>query len=277
METPAFSETDVIRTISAHDNMNRDDPTFPEQYWVAGQSALRAIRAGLDSAQKPVSDVRRVLDLPCGYGRVLRYLKAASPHAEITACDVLKEAVDFCSSMFGAVPVYSHEDPSKIPLERNVYDLIWVGSLFTHLNSDRWDALLARLASSLRDGGVLIFTTHGHFAYRRMKGLEDRYDFWLPYWRTTKVLYKYERSGFGYGDYLEANGYGVSLSAPRWVIATLAKCSELRCVSYSECAWHGVQDVYACVKSTQLMASDTATPLEQYLKHVVREVWKPGR
>ena len=277
METPAFSETDVIRTISPHDNMNREDPSFPEEYWVAGRSALRAIKAGLDSAQKSVTDVRRVLDLPCGYGRVLRYLKAAFPHAEITACDVLQEAVDFCSSMFGAVPVYSHEDPSKIPVERNVYDLIWVGSLFTHLNSDRWDAFLERLASSLRDGGVLVFTTHGHYAYRRMKGLEDLYDYGLPYWRITKVLYRYERSGFGYGEYLGTNGYGVSLSAPQWVVATLAKSPGLRCVFFSEDTWHGVQDVYACVKSTQLMASGNATPLERYLKHVVREVWKPDR
>lgn len=277
MEILAFSETDVIRTISPHDNMNREDPTFPEEYWVAGRSALRAITAGLDAARKPLSDVQRVLDLPCGYGRVLRYLKAAFPHAEIAACDVIKEAIDFCSYMLGAVPIHSHEDPSKIPLERNVYDLIWVGSLFTHLNADRWDAFLVKLASSLRDGGVLVFTTHGDYAYRRMKGLEDPYDYWLPYWRITKVLYRYERSGFGYGDYLGTNGYGVSLSAPRWVVATLAMHPELRCVMFSECAWHGVQDVYACVKCAQAVVSRTPTPLEQYLKHVVREVWKPDR
>ena len=63
-----------------------------------------------------VADVKRILDLPCGHGRVLRYLSAAFPEAEITACDIMREGVDFCASTFGAIPVYSQDDPQQIPL-----------------------------------------------------------------------------------------------------------------------------------------------------------------
>ena len=277
METLIDLEQDVIRTISPNEGMNRDDRSFPEQYWIAGRSALAAIRAGLDSAQKLTSEISRVLDLPCGHGRVLRYLHAAFPDAKLTACDLLSDGVEFCSKVFGATPVYSHEDLSKIPLEESGYDLIWVGSLFTHLDSARWTSLLAKLTSALSDGGLLVFTTHGRYVYRQLSGLEDASDYGLPYYRITKMLYGYEHSGFGYGDYPESDGYGVSLSDPHWVIPTLAAQKELQCVHFSERAWHNVQDVYACLKSQHPSVKESATPLRQYVKHVVREVLEATR
>lgn len=275
MNTLTFAENDMIRTISPNETMNRKDPSFPAEYWVAGRSALEAIRAGLDAAGKPVSEIRRILDIPCGHGRVLRYLKVVFPNAELTACDLLRDGVDFCSSVLGAIPVYSHEDADKIPLEPSTYDLIWVGSLFTHVDAGQWKALLARLVSSLREGGVLVFTAHGRLAYRRMKGLEHSDSYGLPYWRVTKALYRYERSGFGYGDYLGVNNYGISISDPQWVMSTVANHHDIRCVHFSENAWHGAQDVYTCVKSLHPAAVDTATSLSDYMKHLMREVWKP--
>ena len=277
MNTLTVAENDVIRTISPNETMNREDLSFPDEYWVAGRSALAAIGAGLDAAGKPVSEIRRILDIPCGHGRVLRYLKAAFPDAELTACDLLRDGVDFCSSVFGAIPVYSHEDADKIPLEHSAYDLIWVGSLFTHFDAGQWKALLPRLASSLREGGVLIFSTHGRYVYRRMKGLEDSDSFGLPYWRVTKALYRYERSGFGYGKYWGANNYGISISDPQWVVSTVTSLHALRCAYFAERAWHDLQDVYACVKSLHPTATDTATSLSDYMKHVIREFLSPLR
>ena len=270
MNSLTVVEKDIIRTISPNETMNRQDLSFPQEYWVAGRSALDAIRAGLDAAGKPVSEIRRILDIPCGHGRVLRYLKAAFPSAELTACDLLRDGVDFCLSEFGAIPVYSHEDADKIPLEHSVYDLIWVGSLFTHLDIVQWKAFLTRLALSLRDGGVLIFSAHGRLVYRRMRGLQDSDSYGLPYWRVTKTLYHYERSGFGYGNYLGVNNYGISISDPQWVMSTVANHHDLRCVYFAECAWHGAQDVYACVKSLHPATTTTATSLARYAKHLMR-------
>ena len=87
---------------------------------------------------KASSPPPRILDFPCGHGRVLRYLRAEFPQAEITACDLLRDGVDFCAANFGAIPVYSDPDPSRIGLPRDAFDLIWVGSLFTHFDAARW-------------------------------------------------------------------------------------------------------------------------------------------
>lgn len=155
-----FDDDDVIRTISSNDQML--DPVYGESvYFYCGRSALECISVSLDAATKAVDDVKRILDLPCGHGRVLRYLKAAFPHAEITAGDILRDGVDFNASTFGAIPVYSHDDPMKIPLKHGAFDLIWVGSLFTHLDPDIWPIWLSALCSFLSSRGTLVFTTHG--------------------------------------------------------------------------------------------------------------------
>lgn len=265
----------VIRTLSPHELMNRDDKNFPEEYWIAGRSALGSVRAALNTVPGQRVNLRRILDLPCGYGRVLRYLQAAFPNAELTACDLDRDAVDFCACTFGAIPIYSQEDLSEIPLERDAYDLIWVGSLFTHIDVSGWKKLLSKLAFSLRDSGLLVFTTHGRYSYRQLMGIEDFNDYSLPYWRITRIVYGYEKSGFGYADYEGAQNYGISLSEPQWVLSMIDKENSLRCVYFSECSWHGVQDTYACVKSSHPSTTQYGTTFSRYMKHLVREVWRP--
>jgi len=76
-----------------------------EHYYKTGLSAIRAIDEALTEAR--IATVQSVLDLPCGYGRVLRCLVRRFPHAKFTACDLLRAGADFCAKMFGAEAVYS--------------------------------------------------------------------------------------------------------------------------------------------------------------------------
>src|SRR5262245_32651468 len=98
------NQGDVIRTISPNDEMfsaaGREDV-----YHAIGRSAIECIVCSLNAARKTTADVKRILDLPSGHGRVLRYLKAVFPDAEITACDLVRDGVDFCASALGALPV----------------------------------------------------------------------------------------------------------------------------------------------------------------------------
>ena len=84
-------ENAVNDTLAPGDEMIIDE----RQYFNVGRSALECIDICLRAAQMGVFDVKRILDLPCGHGRVLRYLRAAFPEAEITACDILRDGVDF--------------------------------------------------------------------------------------------------------------------------------------------------------------------------------------
>ena len=217
-----------------------------------GESAIDCIALALHGAGRPAASVERILDLPCGHGRVLRYLRGVFPRAEITACDLDRDGVEFCARRFGAIPVVSEKDPERIPIAPESFDLIWVGSLLTHLDAPYWDRFLATFRRFLRPGGVLVFTSHGRGAHERMRtghaggvafsfGIGDR--------RQARVVADYAGRGFGYAPYPDQDGgYGVSLATPAWVLRRLEAVGELRTVLVSEQRWADFHDVFACVR-----------------------------
>ncbi|WP_165067124.1 class I SAM-dependent methyltransferase [Paludisphaera rhizosphaerae] len=233
-------EAAVVRAVHPRDEMF----TSPDHYFGVGRSALACIDLALRGAATKPSDVKRILDLPCGHGRVLRYLRAAFPEAEITACDILREGVDFCASTFGAVPVYSEDDPHKIPVDREAFDLIWVGSLFTHLDSGLWIEFLDAFRTFLRPGGVLVFTAAGLAKYRRELAEYKKIG------SHARLLAGYQRHGFGFEMYqhLDYEYYGSSVSSPAWVFSQIATVGGLRTVHFAEMAWDSNQDCYAFVR-----------------------------
>ncbi len=246
-----------------------------EHYFDCGRSALACIQTALVTASISPSRIMRILDLPCGHGRVLRYLKAAFPEAEITACDLLRDGVDFCSSTFGAKALYSCDEPEAIPLERGSCDLIWVGSLFTHLDAPLWSRLLTVLRDSLAPGGLLVFSTHGRHTYQRV--LEGVWDRNISYRRRTMMLYRYERTGFGYAQYLGSEGYyGLSLSHPAWVTRQLTALGGLRVVNVSETSWDDSHDVFATVRVPDSPGDVRRTSARKYLRHIALERMNPS-
>ena len=228
-------------TVSPDDGMwlrHLDEAEAAEHYHRCGREALHYVQAALFAAGAP--PVRRILDLPCGHGRILRHLKAAYPTAEITACDLERLGVDFCAAQFGAVPVYSHQDPDRIPLD-GPFDLIWCGSLFTHLDARRWDGFLRRFRSLLSDTGVCVFTSHGVGAEEIIRGKFSNYGLADP----TRLLRPYQRTGFAFEPYKRGDEYGISMANLGWIAARLAALPPSRIVSLTERAWDNHHDVIA--------------------------------
>jgi SAM-dependent methyltransferase len=209
-------------------------------YWRVGLSALRCIEEALAHAGSP--PINRLLDLPCGHGRVLRWLAARFPDARLTACDLDRDGVDFCALRLGALPAYSVEDVGSLRLVGR-FDLIWCGSLVTHLDGERIGALLEAFHRHLSHGGVLVLTSHGERAARRMRSAEM--DYLLDDERLAHVLRDYERNGFGYADYPRADGYGVSIASPDWLRGTVTAVGGMREVWFRAAGWDDHQDVFA--------------------------------
>jgi SAM-dependent methyltransferase len=259
----------VIRDIAPGDEMFTGEP---EVYFSVGWSALRCINISLMAAGTEPASVGTILDLPCGHGRVLRYLREAFPNADITACDLLHDGVDYCAKTFGARPLYSDENPANIAIEANSFDLIWVGSLLTHLRADRWRDFLGLFERSLRLGGLLIFSAHGREAFRRTA--QETFDYGVGGPAKAAVLFGYQRHGFGYANHVFSENYGHSLSRPDWVLREIAKFPQLRVVHFGETAWDNHHDIYACRKEASEQ-SDTAVPfpklkLREWLKRSIQ-------
>ena len=232
---------DVIEDISPRDVMYKGDP---DHYLLLGGLALETIQKFMALVRLPTPSA--ILDLPCGHGRVLRFLRAAFPDAAIGACDLDADAVDFCARTFHAQPIYSTTDVTAVPLPER-YDLIWCGSLLTHVHADQWRGLLQLFAAHLADTGLLVFTTHGRYHANRLRSKQTNLG--LSEWGVAAVLSDYQKFGFGYQNYAGQEGYGISLSSASWVCSQIVQTPGLRLAGYRERGWADHQDAVACLKA----------------------------
>jgi SAM-dependent methyltransferase len=223
-----------------------------DRYLMWGRSAGKAIRIAM--AAGGVEDIQRILDLPCGHGRVLRTLRAMFPAAAITACDIDREAVDFCAETFSATPAYSTASPNEIEIEGR-FDLIWCGSLLTHLDAPAWSSFLAIFSSLLNHRGILVFSTHGRRVAERFRSGVTKFGV------DASILDDYDATGFGYRNYPrglvpapigtdEDIHYGISLSNPAWVCHEVTHDPLLHLLLFLEHGWNGHHDLIACQKLT---------------------------
>ncbi|HEY0864017.1 MAG TPA: class I SAM-dependent methyltransferase [Lacunisphaera sp.] len=216
-----------------------------EHYFDVGASALRCIEAALFAARRNPATVRRILDLPCGHGRVMRFLRKAYPQAEMTACDLNADGVAHCARAFGAVPVVSREEVDAIPLTAG-FDLIWCGSLLTHLTEERCAAFLRFFHRVLKPGGLAVFTTHGRLCAAELAAGKNRHN--LEPGQIAGLLEDYRRTGFAYVDYVSHPGYGFSLSHPAFVLERWVAPTDWRLISYHENGWDHRQDAVCLEK-----------------------------
>jgi SAM-dependent methyltransferase len=238
---------DVIGDVSPRDPVF--SPERPENYTLLGKAALDAVRLTMLAAQKEAPP-RAVLDLPSGHGRVLRFLKGEYPDAALAACDIDHEAVDFCAQTFGAEPVYGQEHPGDVELPK-LFDLIWCGSLLTHLDAPMWGEFFDFFERSLKPRGVLIVTAHGRAIRRRLEDPKFA-DVHLAGAEARQRLFEgYDTTGFGFVEYpttaesrarSQPSSYGISLTKPSWVWRFLEQRPGLMTVTFLEDRW-GTQDV----------------------------------
>jgi SAM-dependent methyltransferase len=250
----------VESRISKKDDMYVGDG---DHYFKAGLSAIDCINEALQQA--PKTTVKEILDLPCGYGRVLRFLIHRFPQARITACELMSDAVRFCAETFGIIPAQSSYNLDELSFPTK-FDLIWCGSLITHLDADRTRALLRFFAKQLAADGLVVFTTHGDFFAARAHDMNKSYMLdrsrdpriirlirrWLKAGAledgVPRLVESREQVGYGYLDYPEEPGYGISLSTRKWIVAE-ANEAGLTEVYFRAQGWDNAQDVFGFVKS----------------------------
>ncbi len=220
-------------TLSPNDEMFRADP---DDYFAVAETAIAQIGHAMTLTGR--TDCQRILDLPCGHGRVLRALRAVFADAELTACDTNRDGVDFCAAQFGASPVYSTADPREIPLD-GTFDLIWVGSLLTHLDASRCRAFLRFFCDRLAPDGLLLVSTHGRNAVRRWPHDDSR---------LAQIRSDFQTKGFGYADHAGTTGYGTSAFTAAWLADELYRRDDVMLIGYAERGFADHQDLAVIFK-----------------------------
>lgn len=220
----------LVKRLSPGDTMfdGRD-----EHYLQVGLSALDVIEVALLGVPEP----RTILDLPCGFGRVTRVLRARYPNATITACDLDRPAVDFTAKTFGAQAAYSEPNFRALQLDSQ-FDLIWVGSLLTHLPEHQTRQFLDFAVRHMGPNSRLVVTTHGEHVAMRLRS----FTYGLSEAAACGLIAQYLMEGYGYRGYDGNPNYGISLVAKPWY-KTLLTASPLGLRSYHDRGWDQHQDV----------------------------------
>jgi SAM-dependent methyltransferase len=237
------SVIDATRRLDDQENQVRDD-WHDQHYLSVGEEAVQiATRVLLGNLRGPPETI---LDFPSGSGRVTRHLRAMFPGARIGACDLNPEHVAFCEQQFGAEPILSRENLDDLDI-RPEWDLVFCGSLLTHLPESLFWPAVRFIARALSPTGIAVVTLEG----RRAEDIQDRAWKLIDDERFEKIRRRYRRTGFGFADYVgdmrrlfpAQSGYGVALVKPSWVMAGLEQMSEIRILGYTERAWDDHQDM----------------------------------
>ncbi|HEY4301510.1 MAG TPA: class I SAM-dependent methyltransferase [Candidatus Didemnitutus sp.] len=232
----------LCRDISPGDDMWGTDANYYFRMGHEAASLIQRVAGEMGLGQSP-----SILDLPCGHGRVSRWLRAGLPGASLTACDLQADGVAFCAEHLGARGVIARADESHWASLDEKFDIIWCGSLLTHLAEQQWTALLDRFFQRLKPGGALIVTTHGLVAFDLLCTGEK--DYGLDEAALARLRDETTARGFGFAGYREQPDYGISMSHPGWVAEFLSARIGLRVREFLATGWGGHQDIFVCRRS----------------------------
>jgi hypothetical protein len=221
--------------------LKSDSPEHVAHYVSTGLSALENIAASLTLTNRSFADVHAALIFPSGYGRVIRHLVQFIKPERITACDIDRQAVRFCAREFDVTGLISNSTFSRILFPQN-YDLIFVGSLLTHLAPAAGIDLLDSLVRVLAPRAQLIFTTQGASCLEHL-------DWYGPSFKAAEVFYReaLTRTGTAFKPYPGRPSYGITIHAKRHVEALIDARfpSLLAPVRFAERGWATHQDVWS--------------------------------
>jgi SAM-dependent methyltransferase len=134
------------------------------RYMYEGREAVQVIDNIVQAVGKRLGDLRSFLDFACGYGKSTRFLVQSLAPQKVWVSDIYTGAVDFQKAHLRVNGFYSATNPGDVKFPRK-YEVIYVGSLFSHLPAPQFKAWLARLYEVLADDGLLVFSTHGESVY----------------------------------------------------------------------------------------------------------------
>lgn len=213
-DDPIFLER-LSLVIHPSDNMVPQGKEERYYFWI-GKTALDCIQA-----VAPGRSFQRILDLPSGYGRVLRFLCSAYPDADIFACEIVEGALAFCAEQFGVTPVTSSQVIGEIRLPGK-FDLIWVGSLFSHLNERSANDFFSLFRASLAEGGLLAFSVEAETGCQMAEAGDNYFGTGGPD-AIRQAIMGFRKNGFGFAPFkpgvTDLSDYGVTFIREDWLDA----------------------------------------------------------
>jgi SAM-dependent methyltransferase len=196
----------------------------------------------LSAVGKSWADVERLLEIGCGYGRIVRVLREHIPPSKIYVSDVIEEGANFSASELGV---------NKMPVLEEVqdgydefFDLIYMLSVYTHTPMDFMRKHLELVSRVLKPNGVFVFTTQGPISAQNAEQYSQ-------YWLDKKiVLQDLQTKGYSFQKYPHYyDQYGMAWHTEDLVRKTIQNAKiPLRFIRYGPAEHGGHADVFVYSK-----------------------------
>lgn len=196
----------------------------------------------------------KILELPCGYGRVTRHLSKKFTPQQIFVADAMKPAVKFCVEQFGVSGIEIVEPLNEfINIPDEMFDVAAMGSLVTHLSESSTEVVLEHFLKKITSKGIAVITTHGVRAHDFLTQDINWFELTRADREYLKVSYREER--FGYVPYAPnhsfekktvdyvGKSYGISLIPHSWMLKTIKRFG-FSVLEYMPGGWDNHQDVF---------------------------------
>ena len=141
-----------------------------EQYLNSGKRHTEAMLELVKLSGFSLVEGSRILDFGCGSGRMIRHLNHLTDSCEIWGTDISAECIYWCKQYLS--PTFHCATTTTIPhlpFEDRYFNLIYCGSVFTHID-DLADAWLLELRRVLSPQGRLYLTIHDQHTSELLDG-----------------------------------------------------------------------------------------------------------
>lgn len=143
------------------------------KYWesVAGKKEFHTAFQ-LEEFIKHVTVDSKILDVGCGYGRILTLLKE-NGYTDLTGCDISQNMIDKALKLHPELTIIKN-DPEKLPFDDDTFDAITLNAVLTTIvmNIDQYN-FMEEIKRVIKIGGILYIND---FLLNSDQRNIDRYD-----------------------------------------------------------------------------------------------------
>jgi ubiquinone/menaquinone biosynthesis C-methylase UbiE len=162
----------VIRDLRSSDLGSDGLPVPPQNLWVGyGQSKEEYIDSGARHVEKMLDligtmDLKNILEFGTAGGRMIRHFKEYAEQGDVWGVDISAEHINWCKQNLAPIKFATITTVPHLPFRDDHFDLVFAGSVFTHLD-DLSDAWLLELNRVCR--GYIYLTIHDENTIRLLE------------------------------------------------------------------------------------------------------------
>ncbi|VXD15519.1 conserved hypothetical protein [Planktothrix serta PCC 8927] len=168
-----------------------------EQYYLnSGKTQVQVMLSVLRESGYFLKTGSRILDFGCASGRILRELADLSDICEMWGTDINADCIAWCQqNMSPPFHFFVGTTMPHLPFEDRYFDLIYAGSVFTHID-DLADAWLLELRRILKPGGLAFITIQERYIFEKIREFPEL-------WLSNNNIWPKEQKQACMQNYLE--------------------------------------------------------------------------